>query len=115
MKEIIKDLENIKGDLVQNYQTLPLIKGITITKIILAILVGVSWLSVFGLLYFFELAFMRYYFYISSVLLLFMMLALLKSNTKRDYIRLHNLFKIIVVLGVISIPLLDKTFIKTLI
>jgi 4-hydroxybenzoate polyprenyltransferase len=35
MRELVKDLENMKGDLVQGYRTIPIVYGENLSKILL--------------------------------------------------------------------------------
>ena len=39
MRELVKDLENIKGDLTMNYQTVPVIYGERSTKLMITVFV----------------------------------------------------------------------------
>ncbi|AXG68373.1 prenyltransferase [Kordia sp. SMS9] len=107
IREFIKDLENIKGDLVQNYKTIPVMYGEKVSKglITFATMIAVS-VTVL-LLSQYDTGYMRYYFYGSIVLLIFSVIILYKSNTKPQYLLLHNILKFIIVSGVFSIPLLN--------
>lgn len=109
MREMVKDLENLKGDLVQNYRTIPVIFGIRTSKWFLTLLAGLTIIPIFFLVNYFALGDMSYYFY-GSVLLLLLFLAILwKSRARTHYLILHNILKFIIVAGVFCIILLDAS------
>ena len=107
MRELTKDLENIKGDLVQNYKTIPIVYGENTSKYMLTILVLLTAIPIYLLLFHFHIGRMNYFYYLSTILLLAYVLLLWKSNSKLQYLILHNILKFIIVVGAISIPLID--------
>lgn len=107
MRELTKDLENIKGDLVQNYHTIPVVHGERTSKIMLTILAFLTLVPSYLLLYRFEIGYMYMYFYLSSLLLMIFLILLWKSKTKIHYLILHNILKFIIVAGVFSIVLIN--------
>ncbi len=107
MRELTKDLENIKGDLALGYKTIPIIYGEKASKIMLTILTCLTLIPIYLLLYKFEVGRMYVYFYLSVILLLFFILLIWKSKTKRHYLILHNILKFIILSGVLSILLID--------
>ncbi|MDD7886894.1 geranylgeranylglycerol-phosphate geranylgeranyltransferase [Flavivirga sp. 57AJ16] len=109
MRELTKDLENIKGDLVQNYKTIPIAYGEKASKFMLTLLSGLTLIPTYLLLFKFEVGHMNLYFYLSTLLLLGFLVLLWKSKTKTHYLILHNTLKFIIVLGVFSILLIDIT------
>ncbi|NMH87270.1 geranylgeranylglycerol-phosphate geranylgeranyltransferase [Flavivirga algicola] len=111
MRELTKDLENIKGDLAQNYKTIPIAYGEKMSKLMLTILSVLTLAPTYLLLFRFELGHMYLYFYLSTLLLLGFLVVLWKSNTKTHYLILHNTLKFIIVLGVFSILLIDITIV----
>jgi len=107
IREIVKDLENIKGDMANNYMTIPVKYGEVMAK---KIITAFSLLSVFPVYYLvnvYEVGYMDIYFYMSLILLIVFLLKLWKSNQKSDYLLLHNLLKFIIVSGVFSIVLIN--------
>ncbi|WP_339917239.1 geranylgeranylglycerol-phosphate geranylgeranyltransferase [Yeosuana marina] len=107
MRELTKDLENIKGDLALNYQTIPIVYGENVSKIMLTVLSVLTLIPTFLLLYKFKVGYMYIYFYISIVLLVIFLVLLWKSKTKIHYLILHNILKFIIVFGVFCILLID--------
>lgn len=106
-REMIKDLENISGDMAQNYKTIPIIYGVKFSKICIGILIFLTLFPSLVLIAKFDLGYMNYYYAVCVVLLLSFLFLLLKSVTKRDYIWLHNILKLIIIVGVFSILLID--------
>mgnify|MGYP003665571580 CR=1 FL=1 len=106
MRELTKDLENIKGDLAQNYHTIPIVYGEKASKIMLTILAILTLIPSYLLLYRFEIGYMYIYFYLGVLLLAFFILLLWKSKTKMHYLILHNILKFMIVAGVFSIVLI---------
>lgn len=107
MRELVKDLENMQGDLVQNYHTIPLVYGEKWSKFFLAACTFMAILPIYLLVNWYEIGYMDYYFYASFLLLVIFLLLLYFSNAKWQYLILHNILKLIIVAGVFSILLID--------
>ncbi len=107
MRELTKDLENIKGDLMQDYKTIPVAYGERASKIMLTLLVILTLVPTYLLLFRFQVGHMRLFFYLSSVLLIIFLIILWKSKRKIHYLILHNTLKFILLAGVLSILLID--------
>src|SRR5699024_2497645 len=100
IRELVKDLENLKGDFAQNYRTIPVVYGIRVTKIAVSIAFLLTLVPTAILLSdWMQVGYMHYYFILSFFLLLFFLFSLWKSNSKLHYTLLHNLLKLIIVLG----------------
>jgi 4-hydroxybenzoate polyprenyltransferase len=107
MRELVKDLENLKGDLAQNYKTIPVVYGEKASKNMLTILCLLTSIPTYLLITRFEIGYMNYFFYGSSLALILFLIILWKSNQKIHFIILHNLLKFIIVIGVFSIILIN--------
>ena len=107
IREMIKDLENIKGDIANDYQTIPVIFGENISKKIITFLTISTIIPIYFLIEIFEVGYMDIYFYVSMIILIFFLQKLWKSETKSDYLKLHNILKFIVVSGVFCIVLIN--------
>jgi len=110
-REMIKDLENIKGDLANDYKTIPILYGEKTSKIIIAFLTLLTVVPVFILIEKFEIGNMDLYFYSCLLFLILFLLKLWKSNLKEQYLLLHNLLKFLIVSGVFSIVLINPSLI----
>lgn len=107
IREIIKDLENIKGDIANDYQTIPVMFGENTAKKIITLLTVLTIIPIYFLVEIFEVGYMDIYFYVSLIILIFFLQKLWKSNSKPDYLKLHNILKFLVVSGVFCIVLID--------
>ena len=107
MRELVKDLENLKGDLLQNYHTIPVIYGSLVSKKILTFLSLLALLPTYLLIVKFDIGAMDFYFLGSIIALLIFVILLWKSNKKLHYLVLHNILKFIVVIGVFCIFLIN--------
>lgn len=107
MRELTKDLENIKGDLALNYRTIPVVYGESASKVMLSIVAVITSVMALVLIFKFQIGHMHYFFYLSVILLIVFLLLLWKSKTKTQYLWLHNMLKFIIVAGVFSIILID--------
>lgn len=107
IREMIKDLENIKGDLANNYQTIPVRFGEHTTKVVVSVLVFLSLFPTRFLIVEHQVGYMSYYFYLSIAVLFFFLVKLWFSRTTLEYHRLHIVLKLLILLGVFSIMLID--------
>lgn len=107
MRELTKDLENIKGDLALNYKTIPIVYGEKTSKAMLTILAFLTLIPAYFLIFKYNIGKMNYFFYLSIVLLVIFTILLHKSKSKAQYLVLHNTLKFIIVAGVFSILLID--------
>lgn len=111
MRELTKDLENLKGDMVQNYRTIPVVYGERTSKIMITVLSIITLLPTILLVSKYRAGYMHFYFIFSVLLLIVFDILLSRSYKKSHYLILHNILKVIIVLGVFSIPLLDVNLI----
>ncbi|RKS01484.1 MULTISPECIES: geranylgeranylglycerol-phosphate geranylgeranyltransferase [unclassified Flavobacterium] len=109
IREMIKDLENIKGDIANDYQTIPVLFGEAFSKKVITLLTVSTIIPIYYLVEVFEVGYMDIYFYISMIILIFFLQKLWKSNSKPDYLKLHNILKFLVVSGVFCIVLIDPS------
>src|SRR5699024_2944986 len=92
MRELFKDLENLRGDFAHNYRTIPIVYGIKTTKII-ATLTFVLTLVPTIILFsdHLDVGYMKYYFVFSFLVLCGVIISLWYANTRRHYLWLHNI------------------------
>ena len=109
IREMIKDLENIKGDIANDYQTIPVRFGIKVSKNMITLLTFLTIIPVYVLIEKYDVGYMDIYFYVSLMVLVFFCIKLWKSETQNDYLELHNILKTIIVAGVFSIVLIDPS------
>jgi 4-hydroxybenzoate polyprenyltransferase len=107
IREMIKDLENIKGDLANDYKTIPILYGEEISKKIISILTVLTVIPIYILIEKFDVGYMDMYFYSCLIILVFFLLYLWKSTTKDQFLLLHNVLKFLIVAGVFCIVLIN--------
>jgi len=111
IRELLKDLENIKGDIAQNYITIPVKYGEHFTKILITILIVFTLDPIYFLWNYPEIGMMKYYFYFVGIIFALFLFLLWRANTKKDFVILHNIIKFIIVVGVLSLMLIDTSVI----
>jgi 4-hydroxybenzoate polyprenyltransferase len=109
IREMIKDLENLKGDLANDYQTIPILYNEKVSKQIITVLTFMTVIPVYVLINIYDVGYMDIYFYICFVVMLFFLLYLWKSNSKEQYLLLHNVLKFLIVSGVFCIVLINPS------
>lgn len=111
IRELIKDLGRLKGNFAQNYQTIAVKYGEHFTKILISLLALLTLNPIYFLLKYPEIGGMKYYFYLVIVSLFVFVLLLWFSKSKRNYIILHMLLKLLIFAGVFSLALIDYSVI----
>jgi 4-hydroxybenzoate polyprenyltransferase len=107
IREMIKDLENIKGDIANDYKTIPVKFGEKYTKKVITALTILTIFPVYLLIEKYDVGYMDIYFYVSMIILIIFLLLLWKSENKTQYLQLHNILKFLIVSGVFCIVLID--------
>ena len=108
-RDIIKDLENLRGDWVQSYKTLPIVFDVRKTKIIISLAILLCFFPSYYLILE-TLGLMRYYFLIGIPFLAFVLLFLWRAQDQKAYLWTHNLIKLWILIGVFSIALIYQKF-----
>ena len=111
MRELVKDLENIKGDLALNYQTVPVIYGEHLTKLMITVFVFINISISLILVLNFDLGLMNYFFWVSILTLISTLFMTWKTSSIKQYHRIHNVLKVLIFLGVLCITLLNPALI----
>lgn len=109
VRELIKDLESIKGAIVNNYKTFPIVYGEKKTKQLSILLLFFTIIPITILFSYPGLSYMRYYFYFAFVILIFVGFYLWKSSRRNQYLILHNILKLLLLIGVFSLIFIDTT------
>ncbi len=105
-KDIIKDLENLKGDFTLNYKTIAVVYGEKFAKVVISIIILISYINVINLILNFDIGLMFYYYYLCLFILAYVLFILWKSRTKKDYLIIHNIMRALIILGIFSIVLI---------
>jgi 4-hydroxybenzoate polyprenyltransferase len=103
IREIIKDMEDLKGDHTFGCRTLPIIWGFRKTKFLIYSILAFFSVTVL-LLNFYFTKLPEYYFLIFLFpLLVILLIKLIRADTKKDFTWLSAFCKIIMVLGILSL------------
>ncbi len=109
IRELIKDLENIKGSIANNYNTFPVVYGENKTKQFILLLLVLTLIPVIILFNYSAIEYMKYYFYLAGIILTGIAIYIWNSTTKKQYQLIHNILKILLLTGVFSLLLIDKS------
>ena len=106
-RDLVKDLENFKGDWVQRYQTLPVVFNHRIAKSITSVAVLCTFIPTYLLIQQ-SLGSMHYFFWASIPFLSFVLIFLWRAQTEKAYLWTHNFIKLWIFIGVLSIALIYR-------
>ena len=110
-REIIKDMEDIEGDRLNDCRTIPVVIGIPRSKLVVAVLIVMvilmivycSWIA-------YNISQKWILFYLVVVIgipLIYLLIKILKANTNEDYHFLSNMSKLLMVAGILSMQLIS--------
>jgi 4-hydroxybenzoate polyprenyltransferase len=102
VREIIKDIEDLKGDNSFGCKTLPIVLGIRKTKIIIYVVVVLFSISVLVLNYWYEALPIQYYLLFLFVPVVWLLFRLFRADMKREFSQLSTFCKVIMLLGILS-------------
>lgn len=111
VRELIKDLENMQGAVANNYNTFPVKYGERTTKKLIISLLLLTLVPVAILYNYPAITYMKYYFYLAATVLVFVGFFAFKAQEKNQYRLLHNILKILLLVGVFSLLFIDKSLI----
>ena len=110
IREIVKDMEDCKGDEPNDCRTLPVVAGLKISTFVVAALILITSLMLaYGqiILYRMELGLLFWYFLIAVQLpVVYLLIMLFKAKEKSDYHFLSLLSKLIMVGGILSMEVI---------
>ncbi|CAM1339357.1 geranylgeranylglycerol-phosphate geranylgeranyltransferase [Tenacibaculum aestuarii] len=110
-RELIKDLENIKGAIANNYNTFPVIYGERTTKRTIILLMFLTLVPIGIINTYPAIEYMKYYFYLAAITLIFVGFYTWNSVQKNQYRLAHNILKVLLLIGVFSLLFIDKSLI----
>jgi len=107
VREIIKDMEDLKGDTTYGCKTLPIVWGIPKTKTVLYIIIIIFSITVVVINYFYVKLSIIYFVMLLFVPLAWLTRQLYRADTKKDYRWLSSFCKVIMLLGILSMTLVQ--------
>lgn len=105
IKELIKDLKSLKGDLAMNYKTIPVIYGEKTTKVYILFLTLIVILICGIISVNFNISLMIYYYFFSIMFLICFLFFLFRLNEIRHFNFYHNSLRLLILLGLFSVIL----------
>jgi len=109
LRQLIKDLGSLRGAVANNYITFPVKYGERKTRKLGIFFILLTFFPAYILVNYPSVGYMKYYFLISIIMLIFIGYFLWKSNLKRHYILLHNILKMMLLAGVLSLLFIDPS------
>jgi 4-hydroxybenzoate polyprenyltransferase len=106
VREIVKDVEDLKGDNSFGCRTLPIVWGIRKTKFFLYVLLLVFFVAVIEINQFYAQLPMYYFLTFLFVPLVAVVIWLVRADTTKDFYRLSQWCKVIMLLGISSMILI---------
>lgn len=102
VREIIKDMEDLRGDNTFGCKTLPIVLGIRKTKMIIYIILIIFSITVIVLNRLYEALPFRYYLVLLFIPLVWLFFRLLRADMKKDFSWLSTFCKLIMLLGILT-------------
>jgi 4-hydroxybenzoate polyprenyltransferase len=106
IREIIKDMEDLKGDHTFGCKTLPIVFGLRKTKYIIYFILALFTSIVLILNHVYSVLPFGYYLLFLFIPLLLLLIWLIKADMKKDFSRLSSFCKVIMLLGILSMALI---------
>jgi 4-hydroxybenzoate polyprenyltransferase len=102
VREIIKDMEDLKGDNTFGCRTLPIVWGLRRTKFAIYFILAFFALTVVLINQFYKALPLDYYIIFLFIPLLWLLYRLIRADTTKDFATLSAFCKVIMLLGIIS-------------
>jgi 4-hydroxybenzoate polyprenyltransferase len=102
IREVVKDMEDIKGDEAHGCRTLPIIWGIRRTKTFLYSVIVIFVLTLFVMARALQNDLLTLLFLLLLIPIALLVLRLYQADTRRDFKQISSLCKIVMLLGLIT-------------
>ena len=113
LREIVKDIEDVKGDEKTGCQTLPVVYGVKAAKITATIINGIALLGSFSVQWFFyekNMFLSFFYFFLIDFIFGWVIVRLQFATEKKDFHNLSTWIKILMLAGILSMILIPYNF-----
>lgn len=107
IREIIKDMEDLKGDQTFGCQTLPVVWGMRKTKHLIYVILALFLSTVMILNYVYNNLPIHYFLLFLFAPMLLFLVRLVRADTRKDYAWLSGFCKWILILGIFSMAFID--------
>jgi 4-hydroxybenzoate polyprenyltransferase len=102
VREIVKDMEDLKGDDTFGCRTLPIVWGIRKTKILIYVILAVFSISVIILNHFYAALPFHYYLIFLFTPLVWLLFRIIRADMKKDFSLISTFCKVIMLFGILS-------------
>lgn len=102
VREIVKDMEDMKGDTTFGCRTLPIVWGIRKTKNLLYVIILIFAIAVIAINKYYLLMPAYYFIIILFFPLAILIFRLIRADTKKEFYQLSQLCKLILLMGIMS-------------
>ncbi len=102
IREIVKDMEDIKGDAAHGCQTLPIVWGIRRTKTFLYVIISIFVITLFLMAKVLNNPILIWLFLLLLIPIGYLVFKLAKSDTRKEFKQISTLCKIIMLLGLMT-------------
>lgn len=109
LRQLLKDLGSLRGAVANNYITFPVKYGERKTRKLGILFIVLNFFPAYILVNYPSVGYMKYYFLISIIVLIFIGYFLWKSNLKKHYVLLHNILKLMLLAGILSLLFIDPS------
>lgn len=108
IREIIKDMEDLKGDQTFGCQTLPIVLGMRKTKYLIYAILAIFLGTVMMINFYYDNLPVNYFLLFLFVPILWLLVRLIGADTKKDFAWLSDFCKIILLLGIFSMAFIGS-------
>lgn len=108
IREIIKDLETLKGDVITGYNTLPVRIGISRTKILIIGFALLGALPAFAIFYKTNFTGISYYLFAGGLGVALSIGLLFSADSQKDYQRINTLYRFLIIGGIFGLVLFGR-------
>ncbi len=108
IREIIKDLETLKGDVITGYNTLPVRIGISRTKILIIGFALLGALPAFAIFYKTNFTGISYYLFAGGLGVALSIGLLFSADSQKDYQRINTLYRFLIIAGIFGLVLFGR-------
>lgn len=113
IRELMKDLVNISGDLTQGYQTVPVAYGERKAKKLITGFSILTLIPMYVLTHFSNVGLLYFYFYSAFFMLVFILVVLWNTEQRKYYLLVYNVLKTLILMGILSVALVNPKLIHS--
>ncbi len=108
IREIIKDLEALKGDVIVGYPTLPVTLGVGRTKWLIAAFALLGAIPAAAIFYKTDFTGISYYLFVGGAGVAFSLVMLSRAQKQKHYRALNSLYRLLIIGGILSLMLFAR-------